>query len=186
MSAAVVKEFPLTFDNPATGERFELRTSARSGDGRFRFRWTLAPGRTGPPEHSHPVETESFTLVAGTLEAWIDGSAIPLEVGRRVSVPPNTLHRFRNPGSTAAVVEVELDGTRLEDTLVGNAVHFGAHGATSPLALGRVMLHDVTYGASRFRSPLVRWMMRAIAAGARLLGLRPFPVPEDWASRPAK
>src|SRR5262245_34281464 len=135
MAGAPVKEFPLAFDNRLTGERFELRTSARGGDGCFRFRWTLAAGRTGPPEHTHDTESESFTLVEGELDAWIDGRRIRLPRERRFTVRPNTRHRFHNPGALPAVVEVELDGTLLEDTLVGNAAHFGGRTSVRPAEL---------------------------------------------------
>ena len=176
-------EFPLVLDNPYSGERFDLRTSARSGDGRFRFRWTLAPCRTGPPEHLHPDESESFTLVEGALEAWVDGRPVHLERGVRVTIPAGSNHRFRNPGPSAAVVEVDLDGPRLEDTIAAEAAYFGGRVTAHPRDLVRVALHDVTYGASRFRSPVVRWTMALVARVGRLVGFEPFPRVDGWASR---
>jgi mannose-6-phosphate isomerase-like protein (cupin superfamily) len=177
-------EFPLTLVNPLTGETFELRDSVRGPSRAFRFRWTLAGKRTGPPEHTHPAGSESFTLVSGALDAWIDGARRSLVVGERVTIPPGTTHRFQNPGDAPAVVEVDSDCAALEDTIAGSARYFHGRTAMSPIDGLRALVHDTAHGASRFTSPVVRFVMHAVWLLGRLVGMTPFPVDERWAERP--
>ena len=115
--------FPLELTLPATGEHFAFRTSARSGDGTFRFRWTLDAGKKGPPQHAHPEETETFAIQSGRLTIWIDGQRAEYGPGDIVPVPPGCTHRFLNAGTEPVVVEVSLDGPHQEDALVPMALH---------------------------------------------------------------
>src|SRR5688500_10283434 len=56
-----------------TGEHFEFLASSRGPGAHLEFRWTLAPGKRGPGEHYHPRETETFTVLSGSLRIWING-----------------------------------------------------------------------------------------------------------------
>jgi mannose-6-phosphate isomerase-like protein (cupin superfamily) len=171
-------ECPAPLINPATGERFEFVSSACRGDGRFRFRWTLEAGRRGPPEHRHLAESETFTLRSGRLRVWIDDQPRDLERNVAVTAPVGSHHRFLNPGDEPAVVDVELDGQQLEDTLVPMGAYFAGRPPTLAEVL-RIMVHDRSVGATVQRSPLVSAAISLVAAAGRLAGLRRFP-PVSW------
>ncbi|KIX99587.1 uncharacterized protein Z520_04220 [Fonsecaea multimorphosa CBS 102226] len=60
----------------------------------------LATGAAAP-SHYHTDFTEEFTLVSGSMTVWTaedldeaNFKPLELEVGKPVSVPPNTLHKF--------------------------------------------------------------------------------------------
>jgi quercetin dioxygenase-like cupin family protein len=168
-----------------TGERFELVSSARGGDGRFRFRWTLDPGRRGPPEHRHRNESETFTLRSGALTVWIDDVAHALERGAPLVSPAGSFHRFHNPGTEPAVVDVELDGVDLEETMVPMAVHFAGREPSGVEAL-RIVLHDLEVGATVRRSPVVRAALWTLASLARLVGARRYAAAPAWTGAPSE
>src|SRR5262245_8029449 len=108
--------------SPPTGEHFAFATSSRSADRLFRFVWTLAPGKRAPGVPVPEVETETFEIVSGVLCIWLGDVRHELHAGERLTVPPGTPHRFLNPGKEPAVVNVTLDGPRMEDTFVPCAV----------------------------------------------------------------
>jgi hypothetical protein len=66
--------------------------------------WELAPGASGTPVHVHPHATESYDVLQGRLEVFIDGSWRTLSRGESASVPPGVPHTFRNPDATVTRV----------------------------------------------------------------------------------
>lgn len=170
---------PLTFAIGMTGERFEYLTSARGAAGHFSFRWTLAAGSKGPPEHVHPDETETFALERGALHVWIDDAHHLLRPGDRVSAPPRARHRFRNDGPEDAVVLVSFDGARNEDAHVPVAAHLDGRSPSVGEAL-RMLVHDAEVGASAATSAPLNLLLQGIAAVVRRFGVRRFPAREHW------
>lgn len=167
-----------------SGEHFSFERSARGPEGVFRFTWTLAPGRTGPGEHLHPHEDETFSVVSGMLTLWIGGLERTLGAGDTVVVPRGAWHRFLNRGPDPVVVRVSLNGTRMEDHLVPIALHFAGCEKPTPAEVLRILVHvaaGVRSGAVFPRSG-ERWVLR-VMGGLRRLGVRPFPVVEGWEAR---
>jgi mannose-6-phosphate isomerase-like protein (cupin superfamily) len=162
-----------------TGEYFEFIASAREG-GSFQFRWTLAPGKKGPPEHYHETESETFEVLAGEIRIWVGGVARDYRAGDSVTVPPLVAHRFLNAGKEPVVVNVTLDGTRMEDCLVPMAHYMNGRTRFGVRDLGRMLVHDVATAGSTSTNAT---MNRAMASCARLLtrfGVVPFSPIEDW------
>lgn len=58
-----------------------------------------APG-AGAPTHHHPDVEELVLIVAGSAEFWIDGAVELLDEGMSIVVPAESVHGFRNVGST--------------------------------------------------------------------------------------
>ncbi len=170
---------PLTLTLP-TGEHFEMRTSARSGDGVFRFRWTLAPGKRGPPVHTHPFETESFAIVSGTLRIWVTGAPRDLVAGDRLSVPPGVAHRFLNPGTVPVVVDVSCDGSLQEDSLVPSAVLQSSGQKLSLSTMLAGTIHQFHSGAIGAHPPFGRWLMTTLARLLVGLGVKRLPPVIGW------
>jgi quercetin dioxygenase-like cupin family protein len=72
----------------------------------------VEPGR-GIPTHTHPVETETAYLLAGTGILTADGVEHVLEAGMSVTIPPGLAHSLRNGGDVALeIVAVHSPGTR--------------------------------------------------------------------------
>jgi mannose-6-phosphate isomerase-like protein (cupin superfamily) len=165
-----------------TGETFEFQTSAKSGDGKFRFQWTLQPGKKGPPPHVHDDENETFNVVSGTLRIWIEGKPNDVTAGQSLTVKRGELHRFLNPAKVPVVVNVMLDGTKMEDGLVPLALHVGDRKAR----LGDMwvaIVHGTHIGGSQPRSKLARALTRGVARFVRLFGVKPLPLHGAWQVR---
>jgi quercetin dioxygenase-like cupin family protein len=141
-----IEKAPIELATPDTGEHFAFQTSARSGDGLFRFRWTLDAGRKGPPPHAHPDETESFEIISGTLRVWLGGEERVCRPGDVFAVPPGVVHSFLNEGPEPVVADVSLDGPRQEDLFVPLALLLD--GRTKPTA-GETLRNLVQVGETR-------------------------------------
>lgn len=174
---------PCSLATPDSGESFYFRDSARGAGGRFSFQWRLAPGSVGPGPHSHPHETEHFTVVSGRLQIWFEGTCHELGPGESLAVPAGVVHHFGHPGEEEAVVEVWLDGPRMEDQFVPIAVLFDSP-TTLPLrAVPLVLTHiaaAMAGGSSVPASALLRGMIQGMAAIFRLFGARPLPPVHGW------
>lgn len=163
----------------SSGETFEFQTSAKSGDGVFRFRWTLAAGKKGPPEHVHDDEAETFHVVSGTLRIWIDGTSRDLGPGDTVTVEPGARHRFLNPGSDPVIVHVSLNGTRMEDALVPLAIYANGRRKMNLRAFAVVMAHLNAEPGSQPPGKLGRVFMRGFTGMFRLV-VKPRPRAPAW------
>jgi mannose-6-phosphate isomerase-like protein (cupin superfamily) len=173
-------QHPLTLDSKPTGEHFRFIRSARgSGNGKFHFQWTLAPGKTGPGIHVHETETETFTIVSGTLRLWLDGTPHDLTPGQTLEVPPNTEHRFLNPGIEPVVVDVTLDGTKMEDQFIPIAAA-AQRGMSMPRVMAKMIVHIVKGRASTPTRRLERGMLYTLYGVLRLFGVRGFEPIHDW------
>ena len=53
-------------------------------------------GVQGPPPHSHNTYKETFFILEGELEFFIDGAIATCKAGESVDVTPGTLHTFNN------------------------------------------------------------------------------------------
>ena len=57
------------------------------------------PGKVkGPPPHTHQSYNESFLVIDGEMQFFIDGEIKTLGAGEVIDIPPNTLHTFENVG----------------------------------------------------------------------------------------
>jgi quercetin dioxygenase-like cupin family protein len=96
-----------------SGDRFEMpdgsvyevtRTANEAGDGSVGMNFILPSGAVAPPPHRHPTQTESFEVIDGPFELMVDGEWRVLETGEKASVPPETVHTFRNRSPRAVTV----------------------------------------------------------------------------------
>ena len=79
------------------GMTFIFERTAADTDGRsLEIVWELTPGAAGTPVHTHPIATESYTVLDGEMDVFVDGSWQTLRAGESLSVPPNVPHTFRN------------------------------------------------------------------------------------------
>lgn len=54
------------------------------------------PHVQGPPPHLHNSFKESFLIIEGEMEFFVDGEIMKIGAGESVDIPPKTLHTFGN------------------------------------------------------------------------------------------
>lgn len=96
-------------ENPVSGERIVIRTSAAETGGRLlAFDLFLPPGGHVPASHVHPEQEETFTVVSGTMRFVLGGREIVALPGERVVIPVGRPHWFGNAGPGISHAEVEV------------------------------------------------------------------------------
>jgi len=59
------------------------------------------PNVPGPPPHLHNSFKESFLIIEGEMEFFINGDIRVVKAGESVDIPPKTLHTFSNKSDQA-------------------------------------------------------------------------------------
>jgi quercetin dioxygenase-like cupin family protein len=94
-------------ENPVTGERFTFIETAASTDGeRLTFDLALRPGGAVPIPHVHPIQTEHFEMLGGTMRFRVGLRHITATAGDVVEIEPGVLHGFANAGDDEVRVRV--------------------------------------------------------------------------------
>jgi mannose-6-phosphate isomerase-like protein (cupin superfamily) len=84
------------------GMRWEVtRSTADTAGELFETTNWLDPQMPGPPTHVHPNSEESFEVIEGSLEVFIDGEWTTVGPGDTATVPPNMPHTLRNASDEA-------------------------------------------------------------------------------------
>jgi quercetin dioxygenase-like cupin family protein len=109
--------------NPVSGERIVIRTSGAETGGRLLvFDLCLPPAAHVPAGHTHPMQVERFTVLAGRVRFTLGRRAILAAAGDVVEVPSGTPHWFGNAGPDAAHLRVEVrPALRTEELLRASA-----------------------------------------------------------------
>lgn len=164
-------------ENPAQDDIVVfLETSEESGGERTLLEMDVAPGGKVLP-HRHHGYAESFRVLDGRLGVRVGDADLTLDVGDAATVPPGTLHAWRNDGPerTVALVEMRPGQPGFEKTL-RVAYGLAADGRTDRQGRPRNPLHlalllewgDMSLpGAFALVAPV----LRALAAVARRVGV---------------
>jgi quercetin dioxygenase-like cupin family protein len=109
--------------NPMSGERIVIRTSGAETDGRLLvFDLCLPPAAHVPAGHTHPMQAERFTVLAGQVRFTLGRRTILAAAGDVVEVPSGTPHWFGNAGPDTASLRVEVrPALRMEELLRASA-----------------------------------------------------------------
>ena len=156
------------------------RSAADTGGELLELEATYGPGSVEPLEHFHPRQDEHFEILAGTMEARIDGASRTLTTGDELDIPAGTVHAMWNGGTdTARVLWQTRPALRTEEflRLVGRLAQEGkltARGARDPL-MGAAAMNEYR---AEFRPAKPPAAVQAVAfptlaAVARVLGRRP-------------
>jgi quercetin dioxygenase-like cupin family protein len=98
-----------TLENPVTGERFTFTDTAATTNGELlAFDFALKPGGAVPIPHVHPIQTERFEVVSGTMRFRIGWRTRIVGPGEVVEVEPGVMHSFANAGDEEARLRVEV------------------------------------------------------------------------------
>jgi mannose-6-phosphate isomerase-like protein (cupin superfamily) len=102
--------------HPGMGMRWEITRDTADSDGAlFEATNWIDPRMPGPPVHVHPTAEESYAVVEGALEVFMNGEWTPVRAGDKATVPPGVPHSVRNASDAPArVVNIHAPAQRHE------------------------------------------------------------------------
>lgn len=83
------------------GDTYTVLISGDDTKGRYCLIDMHVPLGGGPPPHRHDFE-ESFTVLAGVIEATFRGRKSVIQTGETLSIPANAAHSFTNTSKESA------------------------------------------------------------------------------------
>jgi len=154
-------------DNPISGERFIFHKTADDTAGELLvFDLVVDPDGRVPGGHVHPVQQESFQVLAGTMRFRKGLRTVIAEPGDTVVVPPGAYHQFANAGDEPAVVRVQVEPTLRMEQLYETAVALAREGRTLPSGMPKPL--DLALFMREFeqevRAPFAPGLVRAVMA----------------------
>ena len=82
-------------------DTYTILLTGKDTAGRYCLIDMHVPPGGGPPPHRHDFE-ESFTVLAGEIEATFRGVASTVRAGQVINIPANAPHQFRNKSEQPA------------------------------------------------------------------------------------
>lgn len=83
------------------GDTYTILLTGKQTAGRYCLIDMHIPPGGGPPPHRHDFE-ESFTVLAGEIEATFRGRRLTVQAGQTVNIPANAPHQFINASQQPA------------------------------------------------------------------------------------
>jgi mannose-6-phosphate isomerase-like protein (cupin superfamily) len=106
-------------DMTPIGMRFTVLKSAADTQGKsLDLHWDLLPGcnMKDPLVHIHPNAIETYEVLEGEMEFYIDTKWVAAKEGQRFVVPVGVTHAFRNPsGKLVKVYNTHEPALRMEN-----------------------------------------------------------------------
>ena len=100
--------------HPGLQMRWEITRSAADTAGElFEATNWLDPKMAGPPVHVHPTAEESYEVIEGALDVFVDGTWRTLRAGESAKVPAGVPYTLRN-ATTAPVRLVNIHSPALQ------------------------------------------------------------------------
>jgi quercetin dioxygenase-like cupin family protein len=174
-----------TIENPLTGERVTfLRTSADTSGESVLIDVGVKPDGAVAAAHVHPYQTERFEVTGGKLEFRLGRRKVLADAGDVVTVPPGTVHSFRNAGEGEARFVAEVTPALGFESFLETMFALAVDGKTSkrgmPNPLRLAVIANEHFDLVRL--PYVPAVMQkaALAVGAalgRAVGYEPEYVP---------
>jgi quercetin dioxygenase-like cupin family protein len=154
-------------DNPISGERFIFhQTADDTGGALLAFDLVVHPDGRVPGGHVHPVQQESFEVLAGTMKFRKGLRVVIAEPGDTVVVPPGNFHQFANAGDEPAVVRVRVEPALRMERLYETVAALAGEGRT--LRSGMPKPLDLAVFMREFeqevRAPIAPGLVRAVMA----------------------
>jgi len=96
-------------EHPILGTCIEILNTSEETNGEFfRYLATAKIGALPPPEHFHPSQTETFSILNGGALFKIDGRETMAKRGDMITVLPKVRHTFRQSGNQELKMIVEF------------------------------------------------------------------------------
>ena len=130
-----------TLENPVTGERFTFtHTAASTAASCSPSTSRCAPGGKVPIPHVHPIQTERFEVVAGSVRFRLGLRTFVAEPGDVVEAPPGVAHGFANAGDGEARMRVEVRPALAMEEMFAEVVALAQAGRMTRRGLPRNLL----------------------------------------------
>ena len=84
----------------AFGDELIFKITAAETGGSLTLWENITPPGGGPPPHYHRNEDELFVVLEGEMRFFIDGKWLDARAGSVIFAPRDSVHMFRNVGST--------------------------------------------------------------------------------------
>jgi quercetin dioxygenase-like cupin family protein len=127
-----------TLENPVTGERFTFtHTAASTGGELLAFELALRPGASVPIPHVHPIQTERFEVLCGTMRFRVGWRIRLAGAGDVVEVKPGVMHGFANIGDVEARLRVEVRPALAMEEMFAEVVAMAEQGRMTGRGLPR-------------------------------------------------
>lgn len=81
---------------PLNTKFFVKKTAAETNGAALEMEWELGLQTGGTPVHTHPEAIETYEVLDGTLDVFLDGTWTSLSAGEKVVVEAGEAHTFRN------------------------------------------------------------------------------------------
>ena len=81
-----------------------LKNSAETNGKSFEMKWEVFSGPGSPPIHIHPYAIETYEILEGEMELYINGNWINARKGDKLQVEKGQPHTFRNNSGASAFV----------------------------------------------------------------------------------
>jgi quercetin dioxygenase-like cupin family protein len=76
------------------GSQFTIKVLSSESNNRYTVLDVIHAPNIGPAEHQHPAGPETFSVLEGDYEFFLDGESINAKVGNVICVPTGASHRF--------------------------------------------------------------------------------------------
>jgi mannose-6-phosphate isomerase-like protein (cupin superfamily) len=98
------------------GMRWQITRSTEDTAGElFEATNWLDPQMPGPPVHVHPTAEESYEVIEGELEVFMNGEWSPVRASEKATVPAGVPHSVRNTSDEPArIVNIHRPAQRFE------------------------------------------------------------------------
>lgn len=175
------------FENPRNGNKMQfLITSAESNGEVLKMQIWNPPNVPMPPEHLHPLQTDSMEVIQGQMRVKVGGHEQILSAGQKIVAPKNTPHQTWTEGSTELIVVHELRPALKSEFFFETQIALAALGESNANGVPKNFLQFATilnenYGEIFVTNPPVpiqKFVAKVIGGLGRLLGYKgfvPFP-----------
>lgn len=179
-------------ENPILGDKARFIITAEDSNGEvMRGELWIKPFAQGPPQHYHPVQSETFEVIRGKLGLEIDDKKLVLGPGEKYTVKPNTAHKWYNAGEEELFTVVELRPALKTEFFLESMYSLAAQGKVNKVGLPGTMqfaaLLNECPGELYVVGPPIfiqKFMAKVIGGFAKLIGYKGFvPFPENFKSQ---
>ncbi len=160
------------------GAVFYVIKTAHETEGRaLEMEWVLQPGAGGTPLHIHPHATETYEVLEGKLDVYVNGAWRVIATGARGSVPPGVPHTFRNSSENRTrVYNVHSPAMRFGEYFetIHRIVNSGVveQGRMTPKAMLYLSMVMTRFEPEILSVKPPQVIVRIVSVAARLLGYR--------------
>lgn len=117
------------------------KDASQTGGASFDMEWELEPRSGGTPVHTHPQAAETYEVLEGALDLYVDGAWRTLQKGEWARVEKGVPHTFRNTDQVTRVRNTHEPAMRFDEYFAGLASLVERGVITSQRPSPRALLH---------------------------------------------